>query len=718
MSRGCFYFLGCFVISALSTPLSNRSEDPASYDRNSLDICLLQVHQGLGFEPAPKAADHVLGQEDNDLLTAQDRMQPPEPLLGLRVGTQAGLANVMKNGVLIGAFAEGGAAHAKFLSDQSASWFYPSYDAVAAYAPSRIDIADVTAESSDDSIVTVNVLRPIRRPGGRRSFSLVAGGESGVCQFAYVCHGVGEAVLRIEMRLRDPRRLSPVILLRKVCRALAIPGLAVGTALMKSSIVEDGSSKWTRDKSPVIAFESTELSVFATLMSPNLINQSFEAPRVHVVAQSQGLEHNNASSPNSHVISLNSHMGSSTHEPVLDVSLMSPWAKSGGTLTFGRLEEIALRFRCIHPGVALVELRLTPQPAWQPCKPVSVFMRKVCGGIRKHGLQVGTYAGGKDVVKDGIPQGNMQKVSLLERSSRFFIQYPSFEDGDPQLEPSPQVHCVVIGEPFGTPSPVDALLTVSAGKRNQQINVTYACKRAGSADCALDLGLRFWKPLVLHWHKSCGGPRPDAVIESDLPSFSEVFSVGRTAPAWTEIEPTVELPGEQSFASFIIRSNNSASPEDPEPLTLGRPIISVSNPKVLDVALLSETMLLGHEIRNSDSVAVTTRHLCKAHGDTVVHVKVPFLPHLPNGTSLLSADSNLMMQFDAAEFWYRKRCAPRQSYVAVMLGLCGALLFLLGFVGTTGFALSKSRQLNRTGGHRRVVVYGAAAHGGEDLQQL
>jgi hypothetical protein len=125
-------------------------------------FCLLQVNQGLGFEPVPTATTQGIGLPDNDLLTTQNAVQPPEPLLGFRIGTQPGFSNVVKNGVLVGAFADKGVAHAKFLADQASSWFYSSYDTVAAGTSSRIDIVDVKAESSDDSIVTVNVLRPIR----------------------------------------------------------------------------------------------------------------------------------------------------------------------------------------------------------------------------------------------------------------------------------------------------------------------------------------------------------------------------------------------------------------------------------------------------------------------------------------------------------------------------------------------------------------------------
>jgi hypothetical protein len=543
---------------------------------------------------------------------------------------------------------------------------------------------------------------------------------------------VGEAVLRIEFVFRDPRHLSPAILLRKACRALAVPGLAIGTALIKSSIVEDGSSKWTREKAPVVAFETKELSLFATMTSPDLGNQSFEVPRVRVVAQSKGLEHVNASSLNLALMSMDHVDGSPLRQQaILDVTLTSPWARSGGRLPQEHQEEIALRFQCRDPGVALVELLLRPEPAFQPCKPVSVFMRKVCGGVRKHGLQVGSYPGGNDVVKDGVFLRNLRTVSLLDHSSHFFLHYPSFEDGDPQTTPLPQVHCAAAREAVGARnpvaalvsarSPVDALLSVSssAGIRHQQLNVTYTCKRAGKADCWLDLGLRFWKPVVLQWCKSCGGPRPDAVIESDLPSFSQVFAVGRAASAWAKEEPAVELPQEQSFAGFVIRSNSSVSAEDPEPLTLGRPVISVSNPKVLDVALLADTVLLGHVLRDSDYVAVTAQHVCKAKGQAVVHVKLPFLPHLTNGTSLLSADSDLLNQFDAAEFSYKKHCAPDQRYVPFVLALGGALLFVLCFIGTTGFALSKSRQLNRAAEQRNVAVaYGAAAGRSESQENL
>eukprot|EP00746_Dinoflagellata_sp_MGD_P030170 gnl/MRDRNA2_/MRDRNA2_171493_c0_seq1.p1 gnl/MRDRNA2_/MRDRNA2_171493_c0~~gnl/MRDRNA2_/MRDRNA2_171493_c0_seq1.p1 ORF type:complete len:524 (+),score=84.87 gnl/MRDRNA2_/MRDRNA2_171493_c0_seq1:44-1573(+) len=491
----------------------------------------------------------------------------------------------------------------------------------------------------------------------------------------------------------------------------------MGTALMKSSIVEDGSSKWTRQRSPVVAFEATKLSLFATMMQSTLGNVSFQAPHIRVVAQKLGLEHTNASTSNLHADGSSMHAGSgvSTHA-ILDVSLTSPWARTGGRLRLGKQEEIALQFQCLHPGIALVELVLTPQPAFQPCRPVSVFMRKVCGGVHKHGLQVGSYPRGNDVVKDGVVLGNLPKVGLLEHSSHFFIQYPSFEDGDPQLKPEPRVHCVSKGS-VNAPSPVKALVTGSSGAKSQQLNVTYACKRSGGADCRLDLGLRFWNPVVLQWRKSCGGPRPDAVIESDLPSFSDVFSVGRAAPAWAQAEPAVELPHEQSFAGFIIRSKTNAS-ADPEPLTLGRPIISVSNPKVVDVALLANTVLLGHVLHDSDFVTVTAQHICKAKGAAVVHVKVPFLPHLANGTSLLSADSDLLNQFDAAEFSYKKHCDPGHSYASFVVAFCGALLFVVGFIGTTGFALSKSRQLNHDAGRRNVaVIYGAASGLGEGQEQ-
>lgn len=706
--------LGYMIIPAYFTPRCAGFLDSAQQLGKSSDVCLLQVSQGLGFEPLPVAAEPASGLPDNDLLTKQDEVRPPEPLYGFHIGTSAGLANVVNNGLLVGAFSEGGvSAHAKLLSDHATTLFYPSYDAMTADAPARVDIADVTAMSSDDSVVTVQVMRPIHRPGGHRSFSLLSGTKSGVSQFTYQCHGPGEAIVRIEVLLRDPRWLSPVIRLRKVCRAITLPGFGLGTAVLASSVVEDGSSKWTRERSPLIPFETTDLLLFATRTSPNLGNQSFEAPRVRVVAQSLGLDHSDLATPNLHP-------GSkvATGLTILEVSSGSPWARSGGTLAFGEAVQIALKFQCLYPGVALVELLLIPKPAWQPYKPLSVFMRKVCGGVHKHGLQVGSYKGGSDLVADGIPQRTLPKVDLLSHSSRFFVQYTS-GDGDPQLEPSPRVRCDTgRAEPFGMASPVDAFLNVTSGMRNQQLTVTYTCKRGAVADCQLDLGLHFFKPLVLRWRKSCGGPRPDVVIESDLQSFSDVFSAGLAAPAWAKAEPAVELPGEQSIASFIIRSNSSAKPEDPEPLTLGRPIIEVTDPKVLDVALISSASLHGRVLRDSpDFVALAAEHVCKAPGEVVVHVKVPFLPRLSNGTSLLGAESDSLLQFNAAEFAYKKHCTPRHNYVEYALAFGCIVIFVIGFVGTTGFVLSKATQLNHNAGRRMAPAYGAADSQRNDHQQ-
>lgn len=633
-------------------------------------------------------ADDDIG-SDNDLVPLR---AAPEPLLGLNVGTQPGLSDVVLNG-LVQIDYQGGSA-AEVAAQDTTSHFFISLDNAVVGGLQTADVADVRVKSSNTSVVTARLLRPLRRPGGRRSLSLLANGRAGECVVSYDCSAMGSSAVRIELLLKDPNALSPVILLEKTCKGTNLPGLSVGTDSTSSDAALDGQSKWTRRTSPIVPFDRSELSLFVRMNSPDHGNQKFDPPTIKITPTSWGLDYIDdppveSASQQAHrdtnpkageysdhpplVLHKNANVGAHN---VVSAYFISMWDK-GGALAFDKPEEIELKFECLNPGTALVELVLTPSPAYEPYRPVSVFMQKICGGTVKRGLTVGSTAGGDDLVSDGVLRKSMADVGGLTHASHFFVGYFPFGDNDPQQTLKPKLRCVPDKGPKDGEVAVDAKL-VEAGAF-QTYDVLYSCGMAGISVCTLDLGLQFYRDLGLTWKKVCGGSRPDILIESDLQTFATVFAAGKAEGPWATSNPEVELPVEEENATFTVRVNTT---NEAEPITLDKPVVEVSDPSVLEVNLVGSQSFLSRVLaQKADRASVLAQHKCIGNGEVTVNMKFPLAGHYPKPITVLAQDARAHSKgqadpvlFTPATFSYRKRCGVfHMEAMYVMIAVVGTM---------------------------------------------
>jgi len=638
-------------------------------------------------------ADDDIG-SDNDLAPLR---AAPEPILALNVGTQPGLSDVVLHGLVQRDYQGGSAAIVP--AEDPASAFFISLDPTAFGGLQTADIADIHVESLNTSVVTATVLRPLRRPGGRRSLSLLATGKPAACLISYECSATGSSNVRIELKLKSPNALSPVILLEKVCKGTNLPGLAVGTTSGSDDVAQDGKAKWTRRNSPLVPFERSEVPLFVTMLSPDHGGQKFAPLAIRVTPTSWGLDYIDnppaeSASQQAHrdgnpqagkysdnpplVLHKNANVGAHN---VASVSLSSMFDQ-GGSLEVDKSEEIVLKFECLNPGTTLVELVLTPTPAYEPYKPMSVFLVKVCGGAVKSGLMVGTSAGGDDLVSDGKRLNPLADVGGLTHASHFFVQYFPFGPDDPQQAVNPTLRCVPAQGDPNELVPAEAKLVKSDDL--QTFDVFYSCRKAGLSKCTLDLGLRFYRSVGLTWNKNCGGSRPDVLIESDLQSFMTVFSSGSASAPWSASNPEVELPVEEENATFTVRVNESAINDD-EPVALDMPYVKVSDPSILEVNLVGSESLASRVLaQKADKASVIAHHKCVGNGEVTVHMKFPFAGHWPKpmlGLAQTSAHSHGKgtskidpVHFSPAAFSYRKRCGVFHiEAMYVMIAAVGTL---------------------------------------------
>jgi hypothetical protein len=345
---------------------------------------------------------------------------------------------------------------------------------------------------------------------------------------------------------------------------------------------------------------------------------------------------------------------------------------------------VKIGFKCLHPGTALVELVLTPSPPFQPYRPMSVFVHKVCGGSSKPGLAVGLTQGGSDIVSNGKLVGKMHDVESLTDTTRLYTSYTPMSIDDPDAELQPTLKCVG-ANPWEANPTVQTVLT--AGTETGSFDIFYACQHKGVSQCTFSLGLKFWKDPGISWKKVCGGIRQDIDIQSDLETYSNVFTAGKAATAWLPNFSEVKLPVEEDFLTFTL--HKSATAAATEPIILKGGEVEVSPKDALEVSL--EQDLSGRVLGSAtDNATVKVKHVCKGHGDVNVTVRFPIDGHVPKPLQLALLrsrarggagpgidDKDWAMPFAAPTLSYKKSCGIYHFPEAWVIAAFAGIFFLI-----------------------------------------
>lgn len=662
-------------------------------------------------QSSASAGDAAAVIADNDLAQAGS---VAEPLLGLSLGTQQGFADVVRDGVPVPPFSRAGAPFP--FGQESVRLFFGGANAGA--------VRGVTVEAQNEAVAFA-------------AAALSPEGSGLAVDVSCACRGKGTVSVMLTLQLSATTMLSPRIFLQKSCAARPLPGLAVGTALGKSDAMVDGEAVWTPRMAPVVPYEAQETSLYISMASQSQTKQLFQEPEVHVRAieqmQSVGSIHP-ASAPHQVVgphaaAAFFEALPASGKSDTLDVRVKSALSMPG-SLAFGQPVELKIDYKCLKPGTVLLELVLRPQPAWDPYAPMSLFIKKVCGGLNSPSLQVGTSPLGSDLIRNGELRAAAPDITSIVGVSHFYVQYSPVDtlgktDSDQKVQPT--LHCESAGG-HGQQAPLDAALTVAQhhghGTGGGRYNVVYGCKHRGTAVCKLRFGLKLWDSPEVAWHKQCGGARPDIAIDSNFEVFASVIRTGQPTPDWSVKSPKVWLPTEALLAEFKVRLDRpvvgagvagvkgstevteaATSLLAAEPVMLLMPEISVSNPAVANATVEGAATWNSRALSSpKDFTSIRVNHICKSVGMVQVNVLLrmsePGLPamlltqrHHSHAVAKHRPDPEL---FDPVVFSYFKRCDPEPLSPVGVLG--GVALSLLTMVEPGGAEVLKFMKVEGSSG--------------------
>lgn len=653
----------CFAAIAVCVPLSGSAAllRTAGGDLGEARYAD-QAQYANDAQNSVSAGDAAAVIADNDLA---DAGAAAEPLLGLTLGTQQGFADVVRDGVPLPPFSRAGAP------------FPFGQDSVRLFlgGVSTSSVRGVTAMAQNEAVAIASAVLSPEGPGSAIDISCA-------------CRGKGTASVMLELQLSEPTMLPPRIFLQKNCAARALPGLAVGTALGKSDAAVDGRPAWTPRAAPVVPYEAQETILYVSMTQQSHPKQLFEEPEVHVRAVEQAsLAGDIPPAADSHQV-VGRHASAAFFEAppasgkssTLDVHVKSALSMSGG-LAFGQPVELKIEYQCLKPGTVLLELVLRPRPAWDPFAPMSLFIKKVCGGLDSPSLQVGTSPLGSDLVRNGKQHSPAPDITSIVGVSHFYVQYSSLDTlgkTDPDQKVQPTLHCEsAVGR--GHQVPLDAALTVGQhqghGTGGGRYNVVYGCKHRGTAVCKLRLGLKLWDSPEIVWHKHCGGARQDIAIDSNFEVFASVIRTGQPTVDWSIKSPKVWLPTEADLAEFKVRLDQpvlgpgvtgaTTSMLAAEPVMLLAPEISVSNPAIMNATVEGASAWNSQALATpKDITSIRVHHTCQGVGVVQVTVLLRMSePSLPGSLLAHRHHSHTPLRqppdpglFDPVTFSYLKRC--------------------------------------------------------------
>mmetsp|Transcript_37770 Transcript_37770/g.70801 ORF Transcript_37770/g.70801 Transcript_37770/m.70801 type:complete len:532 (+) Transcript_37770:109-1704(+) len=461
-------------------------------------------------------------------------------------------------------------------------------------------------------------------------------------------------------------------------------GLNVGTEPRGADVVADGVAQWTRQHAAKIPYSDDEVTLYVTMDSEERGAQKFLPPHVRTSAVAWGLSD---APPPRHPPKRSGAIGAGS---VAKVKFSSDLGLGEADLSFESPKVVQLALRCVRPGIALVEVVLTPVLASGQSHSISVWLEKSCRGEHREGLSLGTAKGSSNLVKDGIAQEDKPPaVGGLLHTSHFFVRYSPQSADDPDQQLTPEVTC--IAENGDTTLGTNVEAEDSADENgDQRLDVSYLCLARGTFRCTLRLVLKFWTNPEVSWQKQCGGEaRPDITVESNLGTYPVVFENGKPTSSWALKNPAVQLVAEEDDVTFSV--SRVVDSEGGSLAVLHEPKAVSSDPAMLDVSIVDASALVGRVLASrDDAAAVLAHHTCKGHGDVEVTVFIPVEENSskqPQRSFL--AKSSL---YGPVSFAYHKHCGLYPGMSILALSIWASLFCCSGSVMACVVAKYRTKQ--------------------------
>lgn len=496
----------------------------------------------------------------------------------------------------------------------------------------------------------------------RRRLLLKSGPVSGLlqCEVSSLCHSPGHARFRLDFAPLSERIGMAPMFLAKTCYADVLPGFNVGEEPQGTDVVKNGEPQWTRQHELELPYNRNEVNLYIS-MADSATSQPFAFPIVRTTAVDWGLPGEPLQATG---VARGADVGAGS---IVQVQVLSNLDK--GSVSRDSPKSLRLAFQCFKAGTARVELVLSPKAAWEPYRPLSLWLTKRCGGGFRKGFEVGSDAATNDLVLDGVVKRHPSDVSGLTGTTSFYVRYAPSGPRDPDQHPKPAVQCV--GSSSGRH---DAASTMNAGVKvvatadgGSRYDVEYSCVDRADFECTLRLGLELWKSPQLKWKKSCGGAaRPDMVVESSLARYATVFVGGRPAAEWLLENPQVTLLPEEADVSFTV--HHKADLHGSEAMVLSIPQVQSSDTSILEANATNAASVSGRRLGgDKDGATLLVQHTCKSPGRARVTVLIPTV----DGNGGPQGDLNM---FGPVSFSYYKSCAGSGCVpFSAPLGMLGLL---------------------------------------------
>jgi len=587
----------------------------------------------------------------------------PLALGDLQIGSFQGGADAVTNGIVQGPWSASAPKVIKADERQTRLWAVVANVATKGVPLATLSVTTAepdiavahlrwTTDASHKKIVIGNVLKPL------------------VVDVVYECRSAGSAGLTVVYRFLDARVAPVELSFTKECGQRARAGLSLGTTVEQpDDVVRNGVSKWAiaTAQQRIIPPSQDYIDLFWALQASggqdDTVSQSMAPPRVRVTPLSLHLEpgkelsvveshrwHRRLDSlaskelserhagrwglDNTQGVSSSSAGGGRGQSPEVARVHITGALQDGGTLPAASEipnnvlpPGLRLNIECLTMGAALVEVEVSPAPAYQPYRPTMFSFIKRCGGFISHGFDVASHMlttrfVAADILKDGVPSGSTNDgsagdVSNVGDSFSAYWRLADARHGPPEAS---SVTCEgnVVSASLSRPSPPTSVDGVLAGRQDVELQ----CARSGNSWCTLRFAWLLYEGPSIRFRKFCGGIRKDVQVFSDMANTPAVFMQGQTDKVWGN-DPEVTLPAEDDKTIFTIALDRMLAPGE-KLLKMEPPRLHIFRPDVVE-AWTSGDLVAGGEIdKDSDGgLDLEVQTKCKKTGTSRIEVTLP-----------------------------------------------------------------------------------------------
>lgn len=663
----------------------------------------------------------------------------PSTLGDLQIGSFQGGADVVTNGIVQGPWSQAAPRVVTPNERQTRLWAVvanvatsgvPLMSLSATSAQPDVAVARLrwTTDSTHSKIMIGNVLKPL------------------VVDVVYECHRSGSTAITMVYRFSDARVAPVEISFTKECGQRARAGLSLGTRGDRTDdVVRNGASLWSiatvlqRIIPPSQAYVDLFWALRASGGEDDTAAQSMAAPRVRVtplslhvnpakelpIAEShrwqrrlQGLANRELSERRAGQWGLDDTQGvasnpasGKTQEPeVVRVHIIGALQDGGSLPAVSQIPNnvsppgFRLNVQCLRMGAALVEVEVSPAPAYQPYRPTIISFVKQCGGVLSQGFDVSSRMltakfVEPDILRDGAPvdstnEGFGGEVNNLAGT---FSAYWRLADGSHGPPDASTVACE--GNVVSAAISHSADPTPDQGTLSGRQDVKLQCVRSGTSWCTLKFGWQLYEGPSIKFRKQCGGIRKDVQIFSDLANTPAVFLQGQTDSVWGS-EPQVTMPSEDDKTIFTIALDKMLAPGE-KVLKMEPPRIHIFRPDVVEAWTGGELVDGGEVVKDSDGGDLEVQTKCKKTGTSRIEVTLPIKSIEP---------------FKPLSFTFNKHCNVTPWHQMWMMALFPFLgLLCVAVCVTTVCMHDADKKFEMAGASRRghremrdVVGYGEA----------